>query len=195
MRLILLILASFFTAWASAGVYKCTDASGKKIYQSTPCASGLTNSEINIKTGSSVDLDEEKKRYTLQQKEQEARLEQQKLEQQQLQLKAQLLKQEAMNESMKNQLLIKSNPDKFSAFAIPPYSSEKLPPLVKTYEARLPDIERLRGLAAQKALASGLCGRAESAELNEKSTRNALVVLVDCSSGKQLYFSEQELAR
>jgi len=64
---------------------------------------------------------------------------------------------------------------------------------VQNFSARLPDIERFRRLAAEKALATNQCGRVEAAELNSKSTDDALVFLVDCSSAKKYYFSEQEL--
>jgi hypothetical protein len=116
-----------------------------------------------------------------------------KLEEQELLQKQAAFKQSAMDESAKNQFLIKNNPQKFSAFAIPPYKFDDLTPLVKSYQSRLPDIERMRRLAAEKALATGQCGRVEAAELNPKSTKNALVILVDCSSAKKFYVSEQEM--
>jgi hypothetical protein len=195
MRLILLILGSLFSACAYAGVYKCTDVDGTPAYRSKPCAAGQSNVEINIKTGSSTNLDDKRNQQALAQKEQQTTLEQQKLEQEKLLQKEAQLKQQAINESAKNQFLIKNNPEKFSAFAIPPYAPEQLPALVKNYPARLADIERLRRHAAEKALATGQCSRVEATELNIKSTREALVFLVDCSSAKHFYFTEQELAR
>lgn len=195
MRFILLILACLFSVHATAGFYKCTDAKGNKVYRSSPCAAGYNNAELDIRTGSSTNLDEEQNQKVLTQKEQEAKLEQQKLEQQQLQQKQAQLIENAKNESAANQLLIKNNPQKFSAYAIPPYVPEKLTALVKTYAARLPDIERLRRQAATKALESGQCIRVEASELNEKSSQDGLVFLVDCSSAKKFYFTEQELTQ
>ncbi|MGZ8152881.1 MAG: DUF4124 domain-containing protein, partial [Methylovulum sp.] len=93
-----------------------------------------------------------------------------------------------------NQFLIKNNPEKFSAFSIPPYVPDDLPDLVKNYPPRLPEIERLRRQAAEKALASESCMRVEAVELHSKSTKKALAFSVDCSSGKNFYFTEQELA-
>jgi len=193
MQFILLILISIFSICASADVYKCTDADGKKVYRSHPCEEGYDNEEVDLKSGSTIDLDEVQKQAVLKQQEEQARLEQQKREQEQADQRKQEMLQEAASESQKNQDLIKNNPDKFSAFAIPPYIPDKLPALVKRYETRLPEIERLRRSAAGKALASGQCIRVEAVELNEKSTPNSLVFLIDCSSAKSFYFSEQEL--
>jgi len=189
MKLILFVLASLFVTNVSAEVYKCTDSSGNKVYRSSPCAEGYNNIQIDLKTGKSVDLDEEKKLQLLKIKEQQLQQEQQRLEQQQENLR----QLQIINESKKNQLLIKDNPSKFSAYAIPPYELEKLPLLVKPFISRLADIERMRGAAALKALASGQCNRVESSELNEKSTKNSLVFLVDCSNTKSFYFDEKEL--
>ena len=58
MRFKLLILGYFFSVYASAGIFKCTDANGNTEYRSTPCQTGHTNVEINIKTGTNTDLDE-----------------------------------------------------------------------------------------------------------------------------------------
>jgi hypothetical protein len=191
MRFTLLFLASFFSAYSSAGVYKCTDANGDTEYRSNPCAPGHSNIEINIKTGSSTDLDEQKNQQDLEQKKQQATLEQQKLVQQ----KQAKINREVVDESAKNQFLIKNNLDKFSAYAFPSYAPEKLPDVVKNYKERLAEIERLRREAAEKALATGQCIRVESAELSIKSTKETLVFLVDCSSAKRFYFTEQELTK
>jgi MoxR-like ATPase len=195
MRFTLLILGSLFSVYASAGVYKCTDANGDTEYRSNPCAPGRNNIEINVKTGSSTDLDEQENQQTLEQKKQQAALEQQKLEQQQLLKKQADINREAIDESAKNQSLIKNKPDEFSAYAFPSYTPEKLPDLVRNYQGRLAEIERLRRQAAEKALASGQCIRVESAELNSKSNKDALVFLIDCSSAKKFYFTEQELIK
>lgn len=195
MRFTLLILGSLFSAYASAGIYKCTDVNGNTEYRSTSCQTGHGNVEINVKTGTSTSLDDKNNQQTLAQKEQQAALEKQKLEQEQLLKKQANINKEAINESAKNQFLIKNSPDKFSAYAIPPYVPEKLPGLVKIYQARLPEIERLRRQAAEKALASYQCNRVESVELNGKSTKDALMFLINCSSGKSFYFNEQELIK
>ena len=195
MRFALLILGSFFSAYTSAGIYKCTNANGNTEYRSGPCETGHSNVEINIKTGVSTNLDDKNSQQALVQKEQQAALEKQKLEQEQLLRKQANINREAINESAKNQFLIKNNPDKFSAYAIPPYIPEELPDLVKPYQAKLPEIERLRRQAAEKALASNQCMRVESVELSSKSSKDALVFLVNCSSGKPFYFKEQELIK
>ena len=94
-----------------------------------------------LKQAALTDLQEkEKEKQALAQKEQEEKLEQEQITKKQTQLK-----QDAMSESAKNQFLIKNNPEKFSAFSIPPYDPDQLPDLVKSYQSRLPDIERLRG--------------------------------------------------
>jgi hypothetical protein len=193
MKLISIILGIFYVTTANAGVYKCTNGSGKTVYRAAPCAPGQGNIQINIKTGTSTNLDEEKNLAELKDKEQQAKTDQEKLAQQIEEQKQAKLKQDAKDESAKNQFLIKNNPKSFSPFAIPPYNPDDLPALVNAYQNRLPEIERLRRAAAEKALASNQCGRVESAELNIKSTREALVFLIDCSSARKFYFTEQEL--
>jgi hypothetical protein len=195
MRFTLLILGYLFSVYASAGIFKCTDANGNTEYRSTPCEIGRSNVEINIKTGANTDLDEKNRKQALAEKEQQAALEKQRLEkEQQVSNQANLYK-EAVNESAKNQLLIKNNPGKFSAYAIPPYLPGKLTDLVKTYQDRLPEIERLRRQAAEKALATGQCIRVESVELHSKSTKDALMFSINCSSGKSYYLNEQEIKK
>lgn len=146
---------------------------------------------MNLKTGGSTDLQEKEK----EKQSQEQKAQEEKLEQEQLAKKQTQLKQDATSESAKNQFLIKNNPDKFSAFSIPPYAPDQLPELVKSFYSRLPDIERLRRHAAEKALASGQCSRVEASELHNKSSKRALVFSVDCSSGKNFQFTEQELSK
>lgn len=194
MKFALFVLGSLFSTCTLAGVYKCTDAQGKTTYREHTCAAGNSNIEINVKTGSSVNLDDIKQQQLSEQQQQHSLAEQQKLEQQQLLQKQEKQRQDAINESAKNQFLIKNNPQQFSPFAIPPYKPDKLPALVKIYQDRLPEIERMRRQAAQKALASGECIRVEAVELNIKSTKTALVFLVDCSTAKRFYLTEQELA-
>ncbi|MFZ2407032.1 MAG: DUF4124 domain-containing protein [Methylobacter sp.] len=188
MRITLLILGCLFSVCAFAEIYKCTGINDKTDYQAKPCSPERKAVQINVKTGGPSEPDQGNQ--VLEQKKQA-----EKLEQEQLLKKQTQLKQDAMSESAKNQFLIKNNPEKFSAFSIPPYVPDDLPDLVKNYQSRLPEIERLRRLAAEKALTSGQCGRVEASELHAKSTKKALVFLVSCSSGKSFYFSEQELAR
>ena len=195
MRLKLLILGSLFSAFAYADIYKCTDANGKTGYRSSPCETEHGNVKLNIKTGTYTPADGTDNQPDLVQKEQQAALEKQKLEQEQLQKKQANINKEAIIESAKNQFLIKNNSDKFSPYAIPPYVPEKLPDLVKLYQTRLADIERLRRQAAEKALVSGQCIRVESVELESKSTKDALMIVINCSSGKSFYFKEQELPK
>jgi hypothetical protein len=195
MKFALLILGSIFSIHAFAGVYKCTDASGKTGYRENHCAAGDSNMKLNVKTGNAVNLDDINNQQSAEQKQQQALIDQQKREKEQALQKKAKLKQDAVDESAKNQFLIKNNPQKYSAFAIPPYTTDQLPALVKLYEDRLADIERMRRLAAEKALASGVCVRVESVELNIKSTKDALVFLVDCSTAKRFYTSEHELTK
>lgn len=189
MRITLLVLGSFFSACTYSGVYKCTDIDGKTNYQAKSCDPEHKTEQINVKTGSAFD-------DSVQKKQDQALVQQElveKLEQELLQ-KQTLLKQDARNESAKNQFLIKNNSDKFSVFSIPPYLPDQLPDLIKNYQNRLPDIERLRRIAAEKALATNLCIRVEASELHDKSSKKTLVFLVNCSNGKSYYFTEHELS-
>lgn len=191
MRITLLILGSLFSVCASAEIYKCTDVNGKTDYQAKACSPERKAEQINLKiVGSTDESDQEKQKKLLEQKKQD-----EKLKQEQILKKQTQLKQDATSESAKNQFLIKNNPNKFSAFSIPPYVPDQLPNLVQNYQSRLPDIERLRRQAAEKALVSGPCVRVEASELHGKSTKKALVFSVSCSSGKDFYFTEQELAK
>lgn len=194
MKFTLLILVLLVSMPLSAGVYKCTDAKGNKIYRAVPCEEGQKKVELNVKTGSSTDLNAIENEEALSQQEQEAKAAQKKQEEEQALHKLAQLKQNSMDESAKNQFLVKNNPNKFSAFAIPPYIYDDLTPIVKPYQNRLPEIERMRRQAAEKAFATGECGRVESVELSEKSSKEGLVILVDCSTAKKYYISEQELA-
>jgi len=194
MKVLIFLLSGILPIHSYAGVFKCTNADGKTNYQATPCDVGHQNLELNIKTGSSVDLDEKQKKAFLDQQLQEKEQAKVELDQKQQQLRLEELKTNSAKESEANQLLIKNNPQQFSAFAIPPYEFDNLSSFVKTYQDKLPDIERLRRVSAQKALATGQCVRVEAVELNIKTTKNALVFLVDCSTAKKFYFSEQELS-
>ena len=195
MRLTLIILGClvFSYAYAAHNVYKCVDATGKKNYQSSPCSAGVANTTLNIGTGSSTNLDEENQQQEQKKNAEKASLEEQKLTKQQMIEKQDNENKAAMAESAKSQELIKSDSKQFAPFAIPPYSPDKLPEMVKPYQSRLSDVERLRRTAAEKALATGLCDRVEASELDSKSTKTLLAFLVNCSSGKAFYYTEQDL--
>ncbi len=190
MRITLFILGIFFSACTFAGIYKCTDVNDKTNYQSKPCDDEHKTIEINIKTGSSNELDGQKQQELSEQKEQEDQLEQELMSK-----KLTELKQDAMSESAKNQFLIKNNPESFSAFSIPPYDFDDLPALVKSFQNKLPEIERFRRQAAEKALATNQCKRVEASELSIKSTKKTFIFSVDCSSGKNFQYTGQELTK
>jgi hypothetical protein len=193
MKLMLLIAGLLISAVTQAEVFKCTDSSGKTVYRAGPCAPGQGNIQINLKTGASTDMNDQMQQEKIQNQENLAKQEQEKQEQKLQEQRIAKLKQDARDESAKNQFVIKNNPKLYSPFAIPPYDLEELPPLVKGYGNKLPEIERFRRIAAEKALTSDQCGRVEAAELNIKSTSDSLVFLIDCSSGQKFYFNEQEL--
>ncbi|MDD2759118.1 MAG: DUF4124 domain-containing protein [Methylomonas sp.] len=189
----ILLIALLFPINGWAGVYKCTDADGQTHYQSSPCTEQDKAVQINIKTGSKVDLNAEESQKLQQQEE---RKQQETLHQAEEQAKSEAIaqrKQMTKAESELTQTLIKQNPTQFSAYAVPPYDPDNLPKDVKPFEERLPDIEKFRRLAAQKALATGKCQRVEADELNAKSTKTQLVFLINCSSGATYYYNESEL--
>ncbi|MCX7096583.1 MAG: DUF4124 domain-containing protein [Methylococcales bacterium] len=195
MRLTVFILGSLFSIYASAGVYKCKDANGNTTYGSNPCEAGVDTVKIDVRTGSAIDLDKQARELEAAEKAKEAALEKQKLDQEASIKKQQAINSEAVIESGKNQLLIKTNPDKYSAYAIPPYSPDKLPELVKPHRARIAEIERLRRKAAETALASDQCKRVESVELHSNSSATTLVFYITCSSGKSFFFNDKELSK
>lgn len=192
-RKILLLALCLSSSNVWAGVYKCTDVAGHTDYQSSPCTVDHKAVQMNTKTGSSVDLNEIEQLKN-QQTEQKKQLELQQQAEQQAKLEAiALRKQQAREQNALTQAMIKQNATQFSAYAIPAYDPEKLPDLIKPFELRLPEIEKFRRLAAQKALASGKCQRVEADELSAKSVPALLVISVNCSSGSNFYFSEAEL--
>jgi hypothetical protein len=88
MRITLFILGSFFSACTFAEIYKCTDVNGKTDYQAKPCNPEHKTVQINVKTGSSNDgQEQEKAKQLLAQKEQEVKLEQEQIAKKQTQLK------------------------------------------------------------------------------------------------------------
>jgi len=190
-KIILMALCLPTSSWA--GVYKCIDASGQTHYQSSPCTEAAQATQINTKTGSQLDLDalENQKALAAEEKKQ---LEAQQQAEEKARLDAIALRKKLTREQNETtQAMIKENPMQFSAYAIPPYDPDELPQQIKPFEERLPDIEKFRRLAAKKALASGQCQRVEADELNAKSTKEQLVILINCSSGKTYYFNESEL--
>jgi len=189
MRLTIFILAISVSTITHSDAFKCVDALGKTIYQAKPCDENHQSVQINFKTGGAIDKSEQIKRQAQQLELQK----QQELTEQQLQQKQEQFLENAKEETEINQTLIKNNPVQFTAYAIPPYEYDKLKPLVQNFQSRLPEIERMRRLAAQKQLASGRCDRVESSELNVRSTSENLVFLVDCSNGESAYFNETEL--
>ncbi|MCF6251463.1 MAG: DUF4124 domain-containing protein [Methylococcaceae bacterium] len=193
MKLVQLFVAMLATTLFSgsilAGVYKCTDREGNTSYQSAPCTNENNATEIDLQTGGSKNLS-----IGLKQREVQLELEkQQKAEKQKKIAQQKQQKKEAAEQSAMNQQLIKDNPIQFSPFAIPPYVTGKLQGLAKNYQSRLPEIEKFRRLAAQKALATGGCKRVEADELSIKSTDDLLVFAVDCSSAKTFFYNEKEL--
>jgi len=190
-----LLVMALFSSHSFASVYKCTDKNGKTAYQSSPCAEEKTALKIDMKTGGSTNLTVRLKQQQEQQtKDIELKKQQEAEHQQQLAKEAKRIK-DSIEQSAINQQLIKDNPIQYSAFAIPPYQHDKLSSLIKSFEARLPEIEKFRRLAAQKALATGNCKRVESDELSIKSQINQLVFSIDCSTAKNFQFNETELAK
>lgn len=186
-----LCLCPSFETWA--GVYKCTSADGRTNYQSSPCKEDRKAVQINTKTGNQVDLNQLEKQQQMN-AEQLKQLEQEQQAAEQTKLAAiQQRNQSAQAQSELTQALVKQNPLQFSAYAIPPYAPDKLPTVVKPFAERLPDIEKFRRLAAQKALATNQCQRVEADELHSKSTEAQLIFLINCSSGASYYFNESEL--
>ncbi|WP_020484389.1 DUF4124 domain-containing protein [Methylomonas sp. MK1] len=195
MKNMFFVFALCLSADSWAGVFKCTDASGHTNYQSSPCTVEHKAVQMNTKTGSSVDLNALERQQAA-----EAELKKQQSAQEQAEHQTKLdaiakNKQDARVQSEMTQTLIKQNPMQFSAFAIPPYDPEKLPAQVKPFETRLPDVEKFRRLAAQKALASGECQRIEADELTGKSKPDQLNFLINCSSGKTFLFNEADLVQ
>lgn len=191
--IIAILAMTLFSGSILAGVYKCTDDKGNTAYQAAPCAEENVASEINIKTGGHTDLSVKRKQ---EEEKEELDLELQKKQEAEKQKKIELeekRKKDAAEQSALNQQLIRDNHIQFSAFAIPPYKFDKLSAFVKQFEARLPEIEKFRRLAAQKALSTGECIRVEGDELSVKSKADQLVFKVDCSSAKKFFFNESEL--
>jgi hypothetical protein len=194
MKLTLILLSILFSSYSQARIYKCTDSDGKKSYQKSPCENINNASEFNVNTGGSVAVPDKRK--------QELVLEQQKVKEQarldEIKRQEQDVKQQrieaTMEENKRNLEIVKANPKKFSAFAIPSYTLENHPPLFDDFIDRLPEIQRYRRWAAKKALFSGQCDRVEASSLNIKSTQKTLVFLVECSNTKRFYFKETELS-
>lgn len=188
------ILLNLIITPAIAKVHKCTNAAGDTVYSAAVCPEGYSNIAINLKKGSHIKLDAQANKPDLEQEQQLIELKNQAEQQQQAEKLQAQWKQHTLDETAKNQFLVKNNPKQFSAVAIAPYSPDDLPDKIKNYADRLPDIERLRRLAAIKALASKQCERVENDELDALSHKNALLFVIDCNSGQHLHFTEQELS-
>ncbi len=188
---VFMVSTTLFTTSVSAGIYKCSDDQGNTSYQAKPCAEEKKAIEIDVKTGGSTDLSIQKKK-----KEKELALKkQEEIDRQKLMELEARRKKNAKEQSALNQQLVKDNPIQYSAFSIPPYRVDRLPDVVKLYEARLPEIEKLRRFAAKKALATGGCERVEASHLSVKSAADQLVFSVDCSSASTFFFNEQKLLK
>ncbi len=179
------------SASAHAEIYKCTDATGATSYQQKPCLKKDDSYAIDVKTGTHIAITEKKD----QRLQQELERQKQAVEARKKQLLEQQWDEGARAEQSITQVLIQNNPKKFSIYAIPPYRIKQLPPVAQQFKHRLPEIEKLRRLAAQKALETKRCIRVESDELSPRSKKTELVVLVDCSSGESFYFNESELTK
>lgn len=191
MRIIVLALLGCFTSAVQAGVYKCVNDSGKTVYKSTPCLEGQSKEELNLKTGVKVDLLEKEQEEKQQQQHQQEETKQNQLDQNKLEQ----IRQKAADENAKSQFLIKNHPEQFSSFAIPPYKFDNLSNFAGNLTEKLPEIERLRRAAAEKALATGQCQRVEASELSEKTSDNEIFIRVNCSSEKTFEYSSQQLHR
>lgn len=193
MKFIILAAITFFSTIASAGVYKCTGEDGKTTYQTSPCTNENNATEFNVAAGNHTNLSDTKQKSAMKLQKQKQEEQEKHLAELKIRQKQEQLKNDALIESIKNQQHIKDNPTRYSPFAIPPYVENKRPPVVEIFKSRLPEIERFRREAAEKALARGDCGRVEGTELNIKSKQDNLNFFVECSSGKQVYLSEKEL--
>lgn len=185
MKFVVMLSTLFFTGPLYAGVYKCTDALGKTTYQSQPCQAEKESAEIDLKTGTLITHEAEKRQRALELKKER--------EQMELQRRREQLIEATREQSEINQELIKNNPTRFTAYAIPPYTERDHPDFIDFFNWRMPDIERYRRKAAERVLQQGLCARVEASELNMRSQSDNLVFLVDCSSGKSFFFDERQL--
>ncbi|WP_347988432.1 DUF4124 domain-containing protein [Methylomonas sp. AM2-LC] len=193
MKKLCFVFTLFLTFDSWAGVFKCVEASGHIYYQSSPCTSEHQAVQINPKTGATLDLNELEQQKALN-AEQKKQQELQELAEKNAKIeKFAQIKQQAKAEIKVTQDLIKENPLQFSAYAIPAYDPDNLPERIKPFESVLPEVEKYRRKAAQKALATGKCQRVEADELNGKSKPDSLVFLINCSSGSNFYFNQAEL--
>jgi small-conductance mechanosensitive channel len=193
MKMLAFIIVILFSSSIFADVFKCTDSNGKKIYQKNPCADYKSATAFNPATGTNNKIIDNEKQLILEQQNIQRQLAEQQLQQQEMLLKQQLLKQQIINESLKNQEWIKTNPKRYSAFAIPPYAENNHPEFADKFLERLPVVERYRRLAAEQVLVEGNCGRVEAVELNQRSKPDNLVFLIDCSSGESVLLEEKQI--
>ncbi len=194
MKLIQLLILTGIAVSSSnalAAVFKCTDDPGDTSYQSAPCIEENSAPQIKIKTRGLMGLINAKKKQTSEQE-----LKQQLAAELEKQSELELTRiRDTKEQSALNQLLIENNPMQFSSYAIPPYLPEQSLGMTTSFQVRLPEIEKFRRIAAQKALATGQCKRVESSQLSMDSTMDTLVFSIDCSSAKTFKYNEIELAR
>ncbi len=185
----LLVIGSLSTA-VNAQVYKCTDPEVRKVqYRDDNCPNGHKTEVIDVATGA------------VREKQNSPAPELIRLQQEQLALQkaaeeqAEKLRflQAIKSESDTNLALLKSRSHQFSAMAIRPYQYDQLDSWQQPYQQRLPDIERMRRLAALKVLEQGQCQRVEASELSRSSRQDNLVFTVSCSNQPEILLTEQEL--
>jgi hypothetical protein len=194
MKVTLVLLSILFSSYSQAGIYKCTDSNGKKSYQKSPCENISNAAEFNVTTGGSIAVpDKRKQEMVLEQQKEQEQAKTEEIKKQEQDVKQQRI-DTTLEENKKNLEIIKANPKKFSAFAIPPYTLEDHPPLFDDFIERLPEIQRYRRWAAKKALFSGQCDRVEASSVNFKSTQKNLVFLVECSNTERFYYNETDLS-
>ena len=78
-------------------------------------------------------------------------------------------------------------------YAIDEYTRSQYPSLVAQYRSRLPEIHRLRRLAAEQSVDSNKCDYVENVQLSQESRVSSLKFFIDCSNGARIYLTESEI--
>ena len=193
MRFCILLCGVIYSCFAWAGVYRCADQNGKIAYQKTPCVNLEEAIELNVNTGGHKLLDKEEQAKLSSQIAELTEKQRIELAKQQKQQAKEKLLEESAKEAQKNQAFIKYNKLRFSPYAIPPYTGKRFSSLADSFEERLPEIEQYRRIAAEKVLKSDQCRRIEASDLDPLSPLKKLRFWVECSNGKRIKFSEQDL--
>lgn len=194
MKLLIVLLGVIFSInAATAAVYRCADENGKIAYQNSPYQNLDAAAELNVTTGRHRDITAEIKQQeaqdeALMSEEQKREAEKLRIENEKTRLKA-----AGAEQSQINQEYLKNNKEKFSPYAFPPYQGKRYKDLIASYLERLPEIERMRRIAASQVLESGDCQRVEASDLNVYSHISLLRFIIDCRNGKRISFSEKEL--